>query len=330
MTFSVIGAGGWGTAVARLLAQRGHETILWARDETLTMGLRSSRENAKYLAGVALPADGLTFTSSLAEALDSEIIVLAVPSFAMQDLLQRMAPFARPDSTFINLAKGFDRTTHKTMSESIEAAFPHASVFALSGPSHAEEVGRDIPTAVVLAGEDLKLGERLQDAVATPKFRVYLSEDIRGVEICATVKNIIALATGVSDGLGYGDNSRAALITRGLAEMVRFGRTFRVSETTFYGLSGLGDLVATCTSQHSRNRRVGYRLGSGERLAEILAGMSMVAEGVYATDVVSDIARERGIEMPITEAVCHLLHGEADPQALVTRIMTRAPKREAS
>ena len=328
MRFSVIGAGGWGTAVARLLAREGHETTLWARDETFAASLRASLENATYLAGVPLPAKGLTFTSDLDEALDRDVIVLAVPSFAMRDLIERIGPKARPGSTFINLAKGLDRTSHQTMSELIAEAFPAASVFALSGPSHAEEVGRDIPTAVVLAGPNLELGERLQKAIATPWFRVYLSEDILGVEICAAVKNIIALATGVSDGLGYGDNSRAALITRGLKEMVRFGRTFNVAESTFFGLSGLGDLVATCTSQHSRNRRVGYRLGRGESLEEILSGMAMVAEGIYATGVVSEIAKERGVEMPITEAVCLLLSGEADAYSLVSRIMTRAPKRE--
>ena len=328
MRFSVIGAGGWGTAVARLLAREGHETVLWARDDAFAASLRTSLENDKYLSGVALPAEGLAFSSDLEEALDQDVIILAVPSFAVRNLIDRIRSKTRPDSTFINLAKGLDRTSHQTMSELIEEAFPAASVFALSGPSHAEEVGRDIPTAVVLAGRNLELGERLQKEIATPWFRVYLSEDILGVELCATVKNIIALATGVSDGLGYGDNSRAALITRGLKEMVRFGRTFGVTESTFFGLSGLGDLVATCTSQHSRNRRVGFRLGQGESLEEILSGMTMVAEGVYATGVVSEIAKERDVEMPITEAVRLLLAGGVDPQSLVTQIMTRAPKRE--
>ena len=214
------------------------------------------------------------------------------------------------------------------MSELIESQVALRAVFTLSGPSHAEEVGRDIPTAIVLAGTDLDLGKRLQVALGTPRFRVYLSEDIRGVELCATVKNIIALATGVSDGLGYGDNSRGALITRGLAEMVRFGRVFGAKEKTFFGLSGLGDLVATCTSEHSRNRRVGYRLGQGVSLSEILSDMPMVAEGVYATTIVHEIATEKGVEMPITDAVYRLLCEGADPLALVEEIMTRAPKQE--
>ncbi len=328
MRFAVIGAGGWGTAIARLLAIGGHDTALWARDAKLAEAIARDRRNAKYLPDVELPTERLCVTADLAEVVDREALVLAVPSFGMADLLKRVAPLAPPSPIVINLAKGIDRASKRTMSELIGQALPKANVFTLSGPSHAEEVGKDVPTAVVLAGADLETGSRLQREIATPRFRVYLSEDIRGVELCATVKNIIALATGISDGLGYGDNSRAALITRGLAEMVRFGRTFGVRDATFFGLSGLGDLVATCTSRHSRNRYVGSRLGRGESLEEILGEMEMVAEGVHATAVVHEIARERGIEMPITEAVARLLNGEADPLSLVEEIMTRAPKRE--
>ncbi len=328
MRFAVIGAGGWGTAIARLLAIGGHDTALWARDAQLAEAIARDRRNAKYLPDVRLPIERLRVTADLAEAVDREVLILAVPSFGMADLLERVAPLAPPSPIVINLAKGIDRGSKRTMSELIGHALPEANVFTLSGPSHAEEVGKDVPTAVVLAGVDLETGSRLQREIATPRFRVYLSEDIRGVELCATVKNIIALATGISDGLGYGDNSRAALITRGLAEMVRFGRTFGVRDATFFGLSGLGDLVATCTSRHSRNRYVGSRLGQGASLEEILGEMDMVAEGVHATAVVHEIARERGIEMPITEAVVRLLSGEADPLSLVEEIMTRAPKRE--
>ena len=328
MRFAVIGAGGWGTAVARLLATGSHDTILWARDAKLAEAIARDRRNAKYLPDVELPIENPRVTADLSEAVWQDVLVLAVPSFGMADLVDRIVPLVKPSPVVINLAKGIDHASKRTMSEVIVHALPGANVFTLSGPSHAEEVGRDIPTAVVLAGRDIELGGRLQREIATPRFRVYLSEDIRGVELCATVKNVIALATGISDGLGYGDNSRAALITRGLAEMVRFGRTFGVSEATFFGLSGLGDLVATCTSQHSRNRYVGSRLGRGEALEEILADMDMVAEGVHATTVVHEIARDRGIEMPITATVVRLLNGEADPLSLVQEIMTRAPKRE--
>ena len=326
MRLSVLGAGGWGTAVARLLANNSHDTILWARDPDKAAQIAQQRENKRYLPGVSLPSD-LRVTSDLGEALDADAIFLAVPSFAMADLLKRLACLETP-KTVINLAKGLDRASHRTISELIGECLPDAAAFTLSGPSHAEEVGRDMPTAVVLAGADPELGEALQREIATSRFRIYLSDDIRGVELCATIKNIIALATGISDGLGYGDNSRGALITRGLTEIARFGRAFSIKRETIFGLSGLGDLVATCTSEHSRNRYVGYRLGKGERIDDILAGMEMNAEGVYATRIVYTMAKERGIEMPITEAVHDLLSGKADPLSLVERIMTRSPKRE--
>ncbi len=327
MKLSVLGAGGWGTAIARLLANSSHETLLWARNPKRAEEIARTRENKRYLPGVSLPFS-LKVTADLEEALKVDAIFLAVPSFAMAELLERLAGFRKLPKTVINLAKGLDRASQKTASELIEEHLPGSSAFTLSGPSHAEEVGRDMPTAVVLAGRDLKLGSSLQHAIATPRFRVYLSDDIRGVELCGTVKNIIAIASGISDGLGYGDNSRGALITRGLTEMSRFGEHLSIKKETLFGLSGLGDLVATCTSEHSRNRYVGYRLGKGERIEDILSGMNMVAEGVYATRIVHAMAKERKIEMPITEAVHALLTGRADPLSLVDRIMTRSPKRE--
>lgn len=327
MKFAVLGAGGWGTAVARLLANHGHETVLWARNPDQASLIDQERCNAKYLPGVDLP-ETLSITADFRTAVAADMLVLAVPSIGMPALIERIVNGESAPRIIINLAKGMDRASHRTMSELISEALPDASVFTLSGPSHAEEVGRDVPTAVVLAGVDLDLGRTLQHEIATSRFRVYLSEDIRGVETCSTIKNVIALATGISDGLGYGDNSRGALITRGLSEMVRFGRHFDVQDATFFGLSGLGDLVATCTSQHSRNRAVGVRLGHGESLKDIMKDMTMVAEGVFAADIVYELAREKDIDMPITNAVYRLLRGEADPLSLVSEIMTRAPKRE--
>lgn len=328
MKFSVIGAGGWGTAFARLLALNGHETLLWVRNPDRKADIARRRENRQYLPDVQLPEKGLYITSSLREALETEVVTLAVPSFAMGTVLRQIENLSSEAEIFINLSKGIDRKTGKTMSELIESILGAKEVYALSGPSHAEEVGRDIPTAVVLAGENLELGEKLQVALSTPRFRVYLSNDIHGVERCATVKNIIAIATGISDGLGYGDNSRGALVTRGLAEMIRFGRPFGVREKTLFGLSGLGDLVATCTSRLSRNRRVGFRLAKGETLSEILRDMTMVAEGIYATKIIHTLAQKSGIEMPITDAVYRLLFEKADPLTLVDEIMTRSPKQE--
>ncbi len=328
MRCGVVGAGGWGTAFSRLLARAGHDTTLWVRDPDRAATIARERENAKYLPGVALPSERLAITSDLGLAAQGDVVFFAVPSFAMAETSERIAPFLSPRPVLVSLAKGLDRPTRRTMSDVLRARVPEASVFALSGPSHAEEVGRDMPTAVVLAGDDLDLGRTLQLAVGTRRFRVYLSDDLRGVEHCAAVKNVIALATGIADGLGYGDNTRGALITRGLAEMVRFGRSLGVRDATFFGLSGLGDLVATCTSEHSRNRAVGVRLGRGERLDAILADMAMVAEGVYATRIVRDMARELRIEMPITEAVDRLLEGGVDALSLVDEIMTREPKVE--
>lgn len=327
MNFAVLGAGGWGTAVARLLANHGHDTALWARDPDRARQIDRDRCNTKYLPGIDLPK-ALVVTADIGVTDDADALVIGVPSIGMPDLLKRVVASKSSPPVIINLAKGMNRSTHQTMSELISAALPTASVFTLSGPSHAEEVGRDMPTAVVLAGSNLDLGQTLQREISTARFRVYLSEDIRGVETCSTIKNIIALATGISDGLGYGDNTRGALITRGLAEMVRFGRQFNVQDATFFGLSGLGDLVATCTSHHSRNRAVGVRLGSGESLEEIMKDMTMVAEGVFAADIVYDLAREKSIDMPISSAVYRMLRGETDPYSLVTEIMTRTPKRE--
>ncbi|RLE39714.1 glycerol-3-phosphate dehydrogenase, partial [Candidatus Acetothermia bacterium] len=207
MRFSVLGAGGWGTAVARLLANNSHNTILWARNPDRAAQIARNRENKRYLPGILLPTLNLRITADLEEALDADAVFLAVPSFAIADLLKRLACLETP-KTVINLAKGLDRASHRTISALIGEHLPEAAAFTLSGPSHAEEVGRDMPTAVVLAGSDPELGAALQREIATSRFRIYLSNDIRGVELCATVKNIIAIATGISDGLGYGDNSR--------------------------------------------------------------------------------------------------------------------------
>jgi len=327
MKFAVLGAGGWGTAVARLLANHGHDTMLWARNPDRADEIDRDRCNGRYLPGIHLPEE-LAITTDLESAMVADALVLGVPSIGMPGLLKQIAAIGSNPRIIINLAKGMNRTTRQTMSELISVALPTACIFTLSGPSHAEEVGRDMPTAVVLAGSDLDLGQDLQREISTARFRVYLSEDIRGVETCSTIKNVIALATGMSDGLGYGDNTRGALITRGLAEMVRFGRRFNVQEATFYGLSGLGDLVATCTSHHSRNRAVGVRLGAGESLETIMKDMTMVAEGVFAADIVHALASENNIDMPITNAVYRMLRGETDPHSLVAEIMTRTPKRE--
>ena len=328
MSISVIGAGGWGTAVSRLLALDGSDVTLWARRPRVAEAIDRERENVDYLPGIELPRKHLSVTSSLPEAIAAEVIVLAVPSFSMRGIMAQIATLVTEKKVYVNLAKGLDHDSHRTMSDVIAEAVDARGVFTLSGPSHAEEVGRDMPTAVVLAGCDQEMGRDLQSLFSTPRFRVYYSEDIHGVELCAAVKNVIAIATGISDGLGFGDNTRGALITRGLAEMVRFGREFVTSERTFFGLAGLGDLVATCTSKHSRNRFVGFRIGGGEPISQIMGDMKMVAEGVYATEIVHLLAEEKRIEMPITEAVYRILYQRASPREMINEMMTRPPKHE--
>jgi len=327
----VLGAGSWGTAMARLLAQKGYEIWLWVRRRELAEKLQNTRENVEYLPGVFLPEHVRIFTCFSDLPVSKPLVVVAIPSFAVREIVRRflgetsktIEPIA-----FVNLAKGLEKDSLKTMSEVIKDETRSKRVFTLTGPSHAEEVGRDFPTAVVLAGEDLEAGQKLQRIFMTDRFRVYLSNDLKGVEYAATVKNIIAIAAGISDGLGYGDNSKGALIARGLAEMVRMARVIGAKKETIFGLAGLGDLVATCTSKHSRNRLVGERIGKGEELEEILSTMKMVAEGVFAAKTVYQLAQNHKIEMPITTAVYEILYKKTNPLHKLDELMKREPKME--
>ncbi len=328
MHSAVIGAGSWGTAFARRLCRSGYTTTLWARRPELAESVGRTRENPDYLPGVLLPSE-LLVTSDLREAvIKAEVVFLAVPSFAMREIAERVASHLPTEVPIVHLAKGLEQETGRRMSEVLTEALPKHPVFALSGPSHAEEVSLDMPTALVLAGEDLRVGEELQRVLMSECLRVYLSDDVVGVEYCGVVKNVIAIGTGISDGLGYGDNTRAALITRGLAEMSRFGLAVGARPETFYGLAGLGDLVVTATSVHSRNRRVGYQIGQGKQLREVLASMQMVAEGVFSVVALRKLARSLHVEMPIAEAVYGVLYlGEAAKDQ-IPALMLRPPKRE--
>jgi glycerol-3-phosphate dehydrogenase (NAD(P)+) len=334
MKISVIGAGGWGTALARLLALKKHHVVLWVRDQALARSIHATRANETYLPGVKLPRENLEIVHDLSNAVQhSDVFLLVVPSIAIREITKKIVSLLpnanRTSAIYINAAKGLERATLQTMSDVIANETGSRRVFTLSGPSHAEEVGRDFPTTVVIAGSDLALGKQLQQAFMTDRFRVYLSDDLKGVEYGGATKNVIALAAGISDGLGYGDNAKGALIARGLAEMLRLGVSLGAKKETFFGLSGLGDLVATCTSQHSRNRRVGFQLGQGEKLQKILDSMEMVAEGVYATETIYKLSQQHKIEMPITNAVYDILYKEATALAKLGELMTREAKLEA-
>ncbi|MEW6516588.1 MAG: NAD(P)H-dependent glycerol-3-phosphate dehydrogenase [candidate division FCPU426 bacterium] len=326
---AVIGAGAWGTALARLLANKGHQVRLWEHFPEYAEELRDTRENRKFLPGVPIPRS-VEITSDPAEAVaGAELVVMVPPAQHFRAVARRLAAAGAKPRWVLSASKGIEHGSLSRMTEIIRKEFP-AGVMAgaLSGPSHAEEVGRDLPTSVVAAADDGQTAEVFQEAFMNDSFRVYTSEDIAGVELGGALKNIIALAAGVVDGLELGDNAKAALITRGLAEIGRMGAALGARAETFAGLSGLGDLVVTCTSRHSRNRRVGEELGRGRQLTDILAGMEMVAEGVETARSAYQLAQHLGVDLPITEQVYRLLFSGLPPAEAVKRLMQRPRKPE--
>ena len=325
----VIGNGGWGTALALLLLENGHEVTIWSHSAEELAEIRACGENKPYLPGVAIPPSmGLESDPAKAVA-GASLVVLAMPSHFYDGVCRRFRGLIPAGADVVSVAKGFCEQTGERLSVTAAAALGIPTVAALSGPSHAEEVSRHIPTAVVVASPDLEQARRMQAFFAGKRFRVYTSTDPVGVELGGAVKNVLAVAVGMSDGLGFGDNSRAALITRGLAEMARFGVALGGKADTFAGLSGIGDLVVTCTSRHSRNRGVGERMGKGESLAAIQSGMKQVAEGVWNCRIVCDLARKAGVEMPICEIVAAVLDGSLAPQDGVACLMGRDAKHES-
>ncbi|MBN2307944.1 MAG: NAD(P)-dependent glycerol-3-phosphate dehydrogenase [Candidatus Hydrogenedentes bacterium] len=323
MKIQVIGAGSWGLALARLLALKGHAVCLWCREEDGPDTLRDTRRSPHFLPGVELPASVEVMRTVAAGA---EMVVLAVPSHAMRPVLDAH-PLPRR-AIRVSVAKGIENDTLLCMHEVIEVCAPGGSVVALSGPSHAEEVARDLPASVVAAGTDAAACETVQQAFMASMFRVYTSPDVVGVELGGAIKNVIAIAAGVCDGFGLGDNAKAALITRGLAEMARLGVALGGDPLTFAGLSGMGDLVVTCESRHSRNRALGEQIAAGKTLEGITASSPMVAEGVRTTRSALALARRHGIEMPITEQTYRILFEGADPMEAVEALMGREPKPE--
>lgn len=326
----VLGAGSWGTALAMLFRWNGHEVALWARDAQLARQLATERQNEKYLPGVVLP-EGLRVCSSMEEAFDGvQFLVAAAPSHVLRKLLSTLPQHALANEcVVISAVKGLENDSFLRMSQVInEVLDGRLPVVALSGPSHAEEVSRKIPTAVVAASPDLQIARRAQEVLMGPTFRVYTHRDIVGVELGGALKNIIALAAGIGDGAGFGDNTKAALMTRGLVEITRLGQKMGADPMTFAGLSGMGDLFVTCMSRHSRNRFVGEEIGRGRKLDEVLAGMPMIAEGVRTTQAAHTLAQKVDVEMPITHEIYQVLFENKPPAAAVVDLMTREAKVE--
>ena len=328
MKIGLIGAGGWGTALAKVLSENRHELVLWCREEEVRASIRDRRENTRFLPGIALP-ESLRVTASLEEAArGAEILVLAVPSPYVRAVATELAPWVLRDASVVSATKGLEETTHLRMSEVILQTLEDPSPVVLSGPTFAREVGLGEPTALVAASADLSRAKRIQESFSTPSFRIYTNDDVLGVELGGALKNVIALAAGVATGLGLGENPKAALLTRGLAEISRLVEAMGGRRDTLFGLAGMGDLVLTATGHLSRNRQVGIELGKGRPLGDILAGMDQVAEGVRTTHAALDLARAHGVEMPIVMQMDRLLRGETAAEEVMRELMTRPLKAE--
>jgi glycerol-3-phosphate dehydrogenase (NAD(P)+) len=331
MRIGVIGGGSWGTALARLLADLDHEVVLWFHNPDIEQEAAARRENTAYLPGFAFPTRLRTTTSMEDAVRGSALLVAACPSHVMREVLRQAHAFCAPGAFIVSASKGIEAGTLKRMTEVLgDVLGPERSpqIGALSGPSFAREVAAGMPAAVTLAAPDRHAAQEMQRLFTAPTFRVYSSTDVVGVELGGAAKNVIAIAAGVSDGLGFGGSTRAALITRGVAEVARLAAKLGGDPRTASGLSGVGDLVLTCTGDLSRNRTVGLRIGRGETLSQILADMRMVAEGVHNSSTVRDLARRAGVEMPITEQIRLLLHEDKPARQVVGDLMTRAAKPE--
>ncbi|MDO4519883.1 MAG: NAD(P)H-dependent glycerol-3-phosphate dehydrogenase [Eubacteriales bacterium] len=325
---SVLGAGSWGTALAILLHTNGHEVTIWSALEAEVAMLNERREHESKLPGVKIPED-IKITTDLEGCLvDPDVAVLAVPSPFTRSTAHQMAPYVNDGQIIVNVAKGIEEKTLMTLSDIIEQEVPNANVCVLSGPSHAEEVGRGLPTTCVVSSAKRETAEYLQGIFMSPVFRVYTTPDMLGVELGGSLKNVIALAAGTADGLGYGDNTKAALITRGMAEITRLGVKMGAKAETFYGLSGIGDLIVTCASVHSRNRKAGYLMGQGYTMEAAMAEVKMIVEGVYSAKAAKSLSEKYDVEMPIIEVVNQVLF-EGKPAAdAVKELMLRDKKVE--
>lgn len=324
----VIGAGSFGTALATVLAGKGHDVTVWARKREQVENIIQTRENSHYLPGVKLP-DKIKFTDNLKEAAaDKDYLLFAVPAQSFRGVLKEAAEYFDHSVPVINVAKGIEKGTLLRLSQVSEEIMPDIKYVALSGPSHAEEVARQLPTTVAVAGTDHDLAMEIQEIFFADRFRVYTNEDLAGVELGGALKNIIALGAGISDGLGFGDNAKAAMMTRGITEMTRLGLTMGADMKTFSGLTGIGDLIVTCTSMHSRNRRCGILIGKGVNPDEATHRIGMVVEGISTAEAAYALAQRYNIDMPITESIYKVIHGEMDARSAVSYLMGREMKNE--
>nr|WP_317282393.1 NAD(P)H-dependent glycerol-3-phosphate dehydrogenase [uncultured Sellimonas sp.] len=324
----IMGAGSWGTAIAWLLTNNGHDVTVWSIDQKEVEMLDKERENKSKLPGVKLQ-DSIRFTNEMKEAIEEkDFVVLAVPSPFTRQTARNMKPFVKEGQILLNVAKGIEENTLMTLTEQIEQEVPQADVAVLSGPSHAEEVGKGLPTTCVVGAKTRKTAEFLQQIFMSEVFRVYTSPDVLGIELGGSLKNVIALAAGIADGLGYGDNTKAALITRGIAEIARLGIKMGGKIETFTGLTGIGDLIVTCASVHSRNRKAGYLIGRGMSMQEAMDEVKMVVEGVYSAKAARALAEKYNVSMPIVEQVNEVLFEGKNPGEAVKDLMLRHRKTE--
>ena len=328
MKVTVIGAGSWGIALAKLLSDNKCDVTVWSALPDEIEMLNREHEHVDKLKGVKLP-ESMIFTTDLKAAMEgAEILVMAVPSVFVRKTAAQLKEFYQPEQIVVNVSKGIEESTLHTMSEIISEEIPGCTVAVLSGPSHAEEVGRGIPTTIVVGAKKREVAEIIQNTFMSPVFRVYTSPDVLGIEIGAALKNVIALAAGIADGLGYGDNTKAALITRGMAEISRLGVAMGGKPETFYGLSGIGDLIVTCASMHSRNRRAGILIGKGYTAKEAMDEVKMVVEGVYSAKAAKKLSEQYDIEMPIVDKVNEILFSEVPAADSLNDLMLRDKKTE--
>ena len=324
----VLGAGSWGSALALSLAKKGYNVMMWTLSQGQADKINTTKENIDYLPGVLFP-NNIKLTTNIEEAVsDSRLIILAVPSQAIRSVCKQIKEFVKPNQILVDVAKGLEKGTGFRLSQVCEEELPDNPYVALSGPSHAEEVAKDIPTTLVVASENLEIAQEVQDIFMSPKLRVYTNPDLTGVELGGALKNIIAFGAGICDGLGYGDNTKAALMTRGIREIARLGTALGADANTFSGLSGIGDLIVTCTSMHSRNRRAGILIGQGKSLDETLKEVKMVVEGITATEVAYEVSKKMNIDMPITRAIYSVLHEGKNANEVVVNLMMRSKKHE--